>query len=216
MTAQQITKDTRLRRARSDGLCLDDGSRSLQRAVDGFRQDHLGDPRPFLGSARQEVHRLQRKVRHRERSDFARRVLPDLPDEVRRDADGQAEGQVRQRIRALDSVVDLARRAGRAVAVGFALPYFARSGRAGICREPDARRGAPRDRLLALCPGALGQAVAGRRDAWFVVDRTRACAGGLQKDRRHADAGRRVLPWARSRRSTPSRAIRCWCACASW
>ena len=72
---------------------------------------------------------------------------PDLADEVRRAADEPAEGQVRQRVRALDPVVDPARRAGRAVALGLALPRAARSGRAGIRRQPDARRSAPRHRL---------------------------------------------------------------------
>lgn len=40
---------------------------TLQRPLDGLRQDHLGDARPLLGSAGQEVHRLRRAVRHGKR-----------------------------------------------------------------------------------------------------------------------------------------------------
>ena len=101
-----------------------------------------------------------------------------------------AEDQVRQRVHALAALGDPAWRAGRAGAVGLALPHPQGSGRAGIRRQPDARRGPSRHRLLRLCEGALGHAAALRRDAAEPAHRNGSGAGGLQEDRRHADAGR--------------------------
>jgi hypothetical protein len=105
-------------------------------------------------------------------------------------------------------LVDPARRAGRAVAVGIAVPHPARSGRAGICRQPDARRGAPRHGVHALHPRALGQAGAGRPRAGRSAERTRGFAARVEEARRHADAGRGSRDGRVSPLSTRKRAIR--------
>ncbi len=65
------------------------------------------------------------------------------------------------------------------------------SGRAGICRQPDTRRSTACHGVCRLHQVALGHADTVRRDASEHADRDRQCAGGLQEDRRHADAGRR-------------------------
>ena len=68
--AQQITYDKAY-----DAVAPDDFESMLEvRATAGgrrLRQDHLGHPRPFLGSAGQEVHRLRRALRHGNDADHA-------------------------------------------------------------------------------------------------------------------------------------------------
>ncbi|MDE1173803.1 MAG: hypothetical protein PW790_09060 [Parvibaculaceae bacterium] len=65
------------------------------------------------------------------------------------------------------------------------------SGRAGICGEPDPRGSPPRRRFLELHQGPLGQAGESRPGARRYRHRTGALPPRLEKDRRHADAGRR-------------------------
>ena len=108
----------------------------------------------------------------------------------RRPAGRPAEDPARQRRHALVDLEPAARRAGRAVAVGQPLPRPARPGRAGIRRQPGPRGGAPRRGLHPLHRPALGRAAAGRQDHRHGAGRPREHAGGLQEDRRHADAGR--------------------------
>ena len=131
-------------------------------------------------------------VRHRQRCRSCRtNCFPFLQTKLGEQLTPEQKILLRQPIRALVALFDPAWRAGRAGAVGLALPHPARSGRAGICRQPDARRGPPRHRLFGLHPSALGHAAACGPDAVQPADRNGAGAGGLQKDRRHADAGRR-------------------------
>ncbi len=109
----------------------------------------------------------------------------------RRQARREGQDQARQSRHAVGAVLDPAWRAGRVVAFGLALPHPSRSRRAGICRQPDARRSPPRHRLYELHPRALGQAREGRPRARQSAQRTRLLAARLEEDHRHADAGRR-------------------------
>ena len=82
-------------------------------------------------------------VRHGERADFMPDdLIPALQtDYVVEHADEPAERiRFANQIGRWVAVLDPARRAGRADPLGFALPHAARSGRAGIRRQPDARR----------------------------------------------------------------------------
>ena len=55
----QITKDNAYDAVAPDDFPVDAGARPLRQPLDRVRQDHLRDARPFLGSARQEIHRLR-------------------------------------------------------------------------------------------------------------------------------------------------------------
>ena len=127
--------------------------------------------------------------------------------------DDAAEDPARQRRHALVDLQPAARRAGRADPVGQPLPRAARPGRAGIRRQPDPRGGAPRHRLRPLHHQALGRAAAGRQDHRHGAGRPREHAGGLQEDRRHADAGRGPGHGRLRHASTPRPTIPC---CAGW
>jgi hypothetical protein len=81
--------------------------------------------------------------------------------------------------RPLDHELDPARRAGRAEPFRFALPRAARSRRAGIRRQPNARRGPARHRVREVHHRALGHAAAVRLGAREPAARDRARAGGL-------------------------------------
>ena len=147
----QITKDNAYDAVAPDDFPGDAGCRALRRALHRVRQDHLRDPRPFLGSAGQEIHRLHRALRHG-RTDisadpssspiFADRASATSSTKPARSSSPIVDAR-------WSAVVDPAWRAGRARAVGLALPHPARSGRAGIRRQPDARRSAPRHGVLA-------------------------------------------------------------------
>ena len=105
-------------------------------------------------------------------------ILPDeffpiFSDQACRKADAREAHPLRQSVGALVALLDPAWRAGRARAVGFALPHPARSRRAGIRRQPDPRRSPPRHRLRRLHQGALGHAAALRPDAEQSADRNR-------------------------------------------
>ena len=98
--------------------------------------------------------------------------------------------------------LDPARRAGRAEPVGLALPRAARSGRAGIRRQPDARRSPPRHRLRQIHHRPLGHAAAVRPGAGGRCC-TRSCT--RRRSTRRSSACRcwsKAWPWAPSRRSS--------------
>ena len=85
---QQHHQGRDVRRGGARRLRIDDRARPLRAALDRLRQDHQRDARPFLGSARQEVHRLRRAVRPRERGDDAGGAAADpAPSLRRREAD---------------------------------------------------------------------------------------------------------------------------------
>ena len=93
-----------------------------------LRRHHFGHPRPFLGPARQELHRLRPAVRHGQR----RRSCPldmvvELKSAVADRLDDRPEDRARQRRHALVDLQPAAWRAGRAVAVGQPVPHPARS-----------------------------------------------------------------------------------------
>ena len=180
----------RLRRRLAGRLSGDDEHGAVQPPFLGIRQDHLGNARPFLGSARQEVHRLRRALRSRKRNADRSRARAGTQAPLLRKAFGEGEGALRERDRALDDVGDPAWRAGSAQSLRLALPHPARSGRTGICRQPGARRGASCDGLREICAVALRQAAALRRDACGPSRRDGQRERGLQEDRRHAASGR--------------------------
>ena len=99
--------------------------------------------------------------------------FPIFYDQAGREPVAREADQFREPIGALVAVLDPARRAGRARAVGFALPHPERSRRAGIRRQPDARRSPSRDGLRRLHQGALGHAASLRPDAADALDRDR-------------------------------------------
>ena len=208
----QITKDNAY-----DAVAPDDFPAMLDperygAALDGVRQDHLRDPRPFLGSAGQEIHRLHRRrsTRRRRRSCRTTSSRSSTPASATTMTRG-AEDQVRQRVDALAAFRHPAWRAGRARAVGFALPHPARPGRAGIRRQPDARGSASRHRASPnYIKARWGTPLPCGATLQNAADRDGRRAGGLQEDRRHADAGRRPRH-GRLRDAVPERRrTRCW------
>ena len=92
----------------------------------------------------------------------SRPIMPDEPIvELRCEAvadrlDDAPEDPALQRRDPLVDLQSAARRAGRPVAVGQPVPRAARSGRAGIRRQPGARGGPPRHRLHPLHRQAAG------------------------------------------------------------
>ena len=122
--------------------------------------------------------------------------------------DDEAEDPVGQRQCAVLDFVDPARRAGRARAVGLALPHPERPWRTGIRRQPDARGSPPRHGVLQIYPGALGQAHRG----WARARKPARRNGGRRpmSGRRSSECrcSSRAWPWARSRPSIPTPTIR--------
>ncbi len=139
-----------LRHRRARGFRGDAGSAALRPADRCLRQHHIGDPRPFLGPAGQELHRLRPAVRPGHDAGDAARYDGRAPERRRRPAGRPAEDPARQRRHALVDLQPAAWRAGRAVAVGQPLPHPGRPGGAGIRRQPGARGGAPRRGLHPL------------------------------------------------------------------
>ena len=207
----QITKDEAYDAVAPDDFPRDAGDRPLRRALDRVRQDHLRDPRPFLGSARQEVHRLQRAVRHRERDDPAGRAASrSCSTARRRQADGRPEDQ------ASPTTCTLLAASRRSCMASRARSSLSAS-LCHILRDPGAQEYAanqtreearhvtafakyikPRWGTPLPCGAALRQP----------ADRNRRRAGGLQEDRRHADAGRGPRHGRVRDASTRNRAIR--------
>ena len=186
-----------VRRRRAGRLRVHADLGSLWRPQRRLRQDHQRHPRPFLGSARQEVHRLRRALGHDDPAAGPRRPEHRHPDGIRlQPPEGpRAPRAVHQQVAAAQLLLDPARRTGRPEPVGLALPRALRPGRAGIRRQPDPRGSPPRHGLRQVHQGALGP------------------AGGVQRGA-EGPAGR---DHRRRRRSTRrSSACRCWSRASPW
>ena len=129
------------------------------------RRDHRADARPLLGPERPGLHRLRRDAVRRDRRDHhAARLHRRAAVRRRRQARRGPEDPARQREHALDAVVDPARRAGRALALG--------EPRATILRDPGAQEYAANQAreearhvtgFARYIEGALGHAAPVRR-----------------------------------------------------
>ena len=165
---------------------------ALWRALHRLRQDHLRDPRPFLGSAGQEIHRLHAALRYRRRNiSSIRRLNADLKTAI---GDKLDEGQKIKLVNldmSVVAVVDPAWRAGRACRCR---PRSATSCAIRARRNtPPTRRAKKRVTSPAsrsYIQARWGKPVAGRSGARQSAQRTRLLAARLEEARRHADAGR--------------------------
>ena len=165
----------------------------LRQPLDRLRQDHLRHPRPFLGSARQEIHRLRRALRHGERGAAARGDDRRAADQLRLGDAGRSEDadplhQRSQTLRSFSSILhgeqgalNLSASLCHVLYDQGAQEYAANQTReearhvTAFAKYIKARWGRP----VPLQPGAAEPA-----------GRDHLLAGGLQEDRRHADAGR--------------------------
>ena len=189
----QITKDNAYDAVAPDDFPGDAGRRALRQALHRFRQDHLRHARSFLGSARQEIHRLLRALRS-----WRTNII--LPDEFfpifqtrhRRQADERRSRSSFANQSARWSLSSILHGEQGALALSASLCH--------ILRDPGAQEYAANQTreearhvtaFAAYIKARWGKPLPCGPALQNLLTEIVASPRGLEEDRRHADAGRR-------------------------